>query len=119
MSTACFDFGNTRLKAAVFSENKLSEVCVFTQENLAAQIKSFLSARKIENSILSSVIDHSAEVESVLAAGTRYHKLSASSILPFTIPVGKPETVGADRLAIAAAAVDLYPRQNTLVIALG
>jgi type III pantothenate kinase len=33
--------------------------------------------------------------------------------------VGKPETVGTDRLAIAAAVVDLFPHQNNLVIALG
>ena len=46
-------------------------------------------------------------------------KLSSESKLPFTIPVGKPETVGTDRLAIAAAAVALFPKNNNLVIALG
>ena len=39
--------------------------------------------------------------------------------LPFTTPVGKPESIGADRLALAAAAVTLYPRKHNLVIALG
>jgi type III pantothenate kinase len=45
--------------------------------------------------------------------------LNNRSSLPFTIPVGKPETVGADRLAIAAACVFLFPKQNNLVIGLG
>ena len=44
---------------------------------------------------------------------------AAHSRLPFTTPVGKPETIGADRLALCAAAVLLYPGQNNLVIGLG
>ena len=55
----------------------------------------------------------------MLQKETSFHKLSNISKLPFTIPVGKPETVGADSLAIAAAAVDLFPGQNNLAIALG
>ena len=39
--------------------------------------------------------------------------------LNFTSPVGKPETIGADRLALAAAAVHFYPKKNNLIIALG
>ena len=48
-----------------------------------------------------------------------FHKLSNNSNLPFTIPVGKPETVGADRLALCAAATYLFPQKNTLAIGLG
>jgi type III pantothenate kinase len=33
--------------------------------------------------------------------------------------VGKPETIGADRLALAAAAVHFYPNKNNLIIGLG
>jgi type III pantothenate kinase len=64
-------------------------------------------------------VKHNEAIEGVLAQHTRFHKLSNTSQLPFTIPVGKPETVGADRLAIAAAAVHLFPHTNTLAIALG
>jgi type III pantothenate kinase len=39
--------------------------------------------------------------------------------LPITSPVGKPHTIGADRLAMVVAAVDLFPRQHNLVIGLG
>jgi type III pantothenate kinase len=37
----------------------------------------------------------------------------------FTTPVGKPETIGADRLALTAATVHFHPKKNNLVIALG
>jgi len=33
--------------------------------------------------------------------------------------VGKPETIGADRLALCVAAVELFPQKNNLVIGLG
>lgn len=39
--------------------------------------------------------------------------------LPFTTPVGKPETIGADRLAISAYATHFYANQNNLIIAVG
>lgn len=69
--------------------------------------------------ILSSVIDHDPEIEKVLSASTSFHLLNAGSRLPFTTPVGKPETIGADRLALAAAAVHFYPGKNNLAIGLG
>src|SRR4029077_4782248 len=40
-------------------------------------------------------------------------------LLPFTTPVGKPETIGADRLALVAGAVHFYPRRHNLIIGLG
>lgn len=116
--TICLDFGNTRQKIALFEENVLKEVIVLDAEpvdQLNRAIKNF----RPHKSILSSVIDHSPEIEVILKSHTNFHKLSNHSRLPFTIPVGKPETVGADRLAIAAAAVFLFPGKNTLAIGLG
>src|SRR5690242_2973799 len=71
------------------------------------------------HTILSSVIKHNAEIEKVLADKSVFLKLDAKVKLPFTTPVGKPETIGADRLAIAAYASFFYRDQNNLVIALG
>jgi type III pantothenate kinase len=65
------------------------------------------------------VVNHNPELEELLLQNTRFHKLNHQTRLAFTTPVGKPETIGADRLAIAAAAVHYYPHQHTLVIALG
>lgn len=72
-----------------------------------------------QKTILSSVINHNPEIEILLASKTHFHKLSHLSKLPFTTPVGKPETIGADRLALAAAMVHFFPRQHNLVIGMG
>ncbi|HVG41684.1 MAG TPA: type III pantothenate kinase [Chitinophagaceae bacterium] len=118
MTTLCLDFGNTRLKAALFIDNELKEIIVLNDDPVT-DIKNILEHQKPQASILSSVINHDIAIENLLQSNIRFHKLSNTSKLPFTIPVGKPETVGADRLAIAAAAVHLFPAQNNLVIALG
>ena len=82
-------------------------------------IQSLLTTFKPQKSILSSVINHNPEIESLLEKNSVFHKLSHLTRLPFTVPVGKPETMGADRLALAAAAVEFYPGKNNLVIGLG
>ncbi len=116
--TLCFDFGNTRLKCAVFKNGFIDEVIVLhddTNETIQQLLKKYLPAK----SILSSVIDHNVEIENVLASGSVFHKLSASTKLPFTTPVNKPETIGADRIALAAAAVHFYNGINVLMIGMG
>ncbi len=117
-TTICLDFGNTRLKAALFTNDQLSEV-IPLREDVFGHLLQIIKQHQPHFSILSSVINHSPKVEKLLAGKTYFHKLSNLSELPFTIPVGKPETVGADRLAIAAAAVHYYPKKNNLMIALG
>ncbi|MEP6845531.1 MAG: type III pantothenate kinase [Panacibacter sp.] len=117
-TTLCFDFGNTRLKCAVFENGQLKEIAVLDDVSVGS-IQQFIQIHKATHAILSSVIDHPPEIENVLTAKTIFHKLDYSSNLPFTTPVGKPETIGADRLALAAAAVHLYPGRHNLVIGLG
>jgi type III pantothenate kinase len=117
-NTLCFDFGNTRLKCAVFYDKELKEVLALNDDSTST-IENIITQHKPYRSILSSVIDHNTEIEKSLAANTEFHKLSSTSKLPFTTPVGKPETIGADRLALVAAAVYFYPKQHNLIIGLG
>lgn len=117
-TTLCLDFGNTRLKAALFKDHQLQQTIALSQTPIE-HLQEIINVYHPQVSILSSVVDHPAEIETFLQEHTRFHKLTHQSSLPFTIPVGKPETVGADRLAIAAAAVYLFPQQHSLVIALG
>lgn len=117
--TICIDFGNTRQKAALFEGSHQKEVAFFS-EDLESSLQTLLDTWMPSRSILSSVIDHPASIEEVLSEKTGFHLLqAATSKLPFSTPVGKPETIGADRLALCAAAVLLYPGQNNLVIGLG
>jgi type III pantothenate kinase len=116
--TLCLDFGNTRKKAAIFHNKEIKEAFVLDDDSNAS-LQNILDRFKPQKSILSSVINHNAEIETILSAQTKFHKLSHLTKLPFTTPVGKPETIGADRLALAAAAVHYYPKKNNLIIGLG
>jgi type III pantothenate kinase len=116
--TICFDFGNTRLKAAIFENENFSEEIVLPNDETAT-IEKLLADHDPQKTILSSVIEHNAEIENLLSAKTAFHKLSHLTKANFTTPVGKPETIGADRLALSAAAVHFYPGKHNLVVALG
>lgn len=117
-TTLCFDFGNTRLKCAVFIGAELSEV--ITLENDHSQtISELIRVYQPGKALLSSVIHHNPQMEKMLTDACLFHKLDHQSKLPVTTPVGKPETIGADRLAMVVAANAAYPEQHNLVIGLG
>jgi type III pantothenate kinase len=116
--TFCFDFGNTRKKLAVFHDSSIKESIVLADDSKET-ITELIEKYGPKKSILSSVINHNPEMEELLLSRTKFHKLNHNTKLPFTTPVGKPETIGADRLALAAAAVHYHPGKNNLVIGLG
>ena len=116
--TLCFDFGNTRLKCGVFDGPVIREVITLENDRddtIAALIKTYKPAK----SLLSSVIDHNPAMETMLSMSSKFHNLDHHSKIPVTTPVGKPETIGADRLALVVAASDMFQGNNNLVIGLG
>ncbi len=117
-TTLCLDFGNTRQKAAIFIGGDLSES--FDLDGTAPEdVSSILDRYNPQKSILSSVISHDGAIENLLNERTSFHKLTNTTKLNFQSPVAKPETIGADRLALAAAAVHYFPGMNNLIIGLG
>jgi type III pantothenate kinase len=118
MTTLCLDFGNTRLKAAVFIKDEIKEE-LFLQDDKEETILLLLQKYQPARSILSSVINHNEAIEVLLKTKTLFHKISHLTSINFTTPVGKPDTIGADRLALMSAAVHFYPGKNNLVIGLG
>ncbi len=116
--TICFDFGNTRLKYALFEDGVFQKLEILESGTVAA-IETVINQYQPEKTILSSVIKHDPAIEEYLGAHSFFHKLSHNSKLPVTTPVGKPETIGADRLGLVAAAVHLFPSMHNLVIGLG
>ncbi|MEI6947456.1 type III pantothenate kinase [Paraflavisolibacter sp. H34] len=116
--TLCLDFGNTRLKGAVFYGDRLEQTILFPEEVLPA-LEEVLQQYRPARSILASVVDHPAEVERLLSGSTQFHKLTHESKLPFRLGVSKPQSTGTDRLALVAAAVQLFPGQHNLAIGLG
>jgi type III pantothenate kinase len=118
MTTLCLDFGNTRLKAAIFLNDTFQEELLLQNDSVDA-IDAIIKKYNPQKSILSSVINHNPQMEALLSDATAFHKLSHQTKLNFTTPVTKPDTIGADRLALCAAAVHFYPHKNNLVIGLG
>ncbi len=116
--TCCFDFGNTRKKVAVFHDAEMKEAFPLPDEPVET-IQSLIRKYQPAKAILSSVIDHDPAIEQLLAVNTKFHKLNHLTKLAFTTPVGKPQDIGADRLALSAAAVHGFPMSNNLVIGLG
>ncbi len=116
--TLCVDLGNTRMKAAVFSDGVLVERAVLERDGVDS-VRKLLAEHRPTRSILSSVIHHAPEMETLLKEHTDFHLLSHRSVLNFTVPVGKPEEMGADRIALAAAMVHFYPGKHNLVVGLG
>jgi type III pantothenate kinase len=117
-TTLCLDFGNTRLKAALF-ENDVFSAELELADDSNDTIEKLIEQYRPQKSILSSVINHNPAIETLLSELTCFHKLSHLTKANFTTPVGKPESIGADRLALVAAAVHYFPRKNNLVVGLG
>lgn len=117
-TTICFDFGNTRLKAAIFKNNSLFAMRVL-EDTMESTMLALLAEFNPNKTLLSSVIHHDPSIEKLLADKSHFHLLGPDSKLNFTTPVGKPATIGADRLGLVAAAVNLYPNEHNLVISLG
>lgn len=118
MITVCFDFGNTRLKYAVFNGRELQYEQVLPDDEPSTIVK-LMEDISPQKTILSSVIAHNKAIEKVMADHSRFHLLSNTTALPFSTPVTKPETIGADRLALCAAAVAFFPGKHNLVVGLG
>jgi len=117
-TTLCFDFGNTRMKCAVFTNGEFTGEHVLENDN-EDTIRTLIGQYHPDKSILSSVIQHNPAMETTLSQYTKFHRLGHTSRLPVTTPVGKPETIGADRLALVVSAAHLFPSKNNLVIGLG
>lgn len=116
--TLCLDFGNTRLKWAIFSEGKIIHSGVFGND-LLEELQVCLETYRPDKSILSSVVDHPQRLVDILRSQTYFHNLDHLSRVPITTPVGKPETIGSDRLALVVAAAHYFKERNNLVIGLG
>lgn len=117
-TTLCFDFGNSRLKAAVFTNGKLV-IDFILKDGCLDEMKSLINKYQPTKSILASVIDHDLSIESLLTEHTQFHKVCINSKLNFSTAVSKPDTIGADRLALLAAAADQFPNNNNLIIGMG
>lgn len=114
------DVGNTRIKAAVFEGYTLLESFVFEKKELEKKIKKILKKfQKTAYLVVSSVGDIEKESFLVFETMLKVHFVSNKDLFPFTNNYATPETLGVDRMVLAAGATLLYPNQNRLIIDAG
>jgi len=119
MEAICIDFGNTICKAACFTDGELNVVNFFTHQNALTELEKMIAQWRPLHSIISSVLKNDDAILQLLHKQTTCIELHHTTPLPFTMQYQTPETLGKDRLALVARAVEEFPKQNTLVIACG
>lgn len=113
------DVGNTRVKAAVYEEDTLCEIVVFSKNKFLSEIKKIIKNYKISNAIISSVALISSKKIEKLQKLVPLLQVSAQLKMPFKNLYATPHTLGVDRIALTFAAAMKYPTQNVLIIDAG
>jgi type III pantothenate kinase len=111
------DFGNTRIKIAVFAGNELIEKKIVSSNEALNTVLQQLSG--IKNCIVGSVIGSQELIFQQLQ--TKYNTIlfTASTPVPLKNLYQSVLTLGSDRLAAAVGAYHFYPNQNALTIDAG
>ncbi len=114
------DVGNSRIKVAVFEHNKQVDFFIFeTNEALKNFENIFQKYPNLQKIILSSVGKLEKEVVDFIQNRFPTEIIDHKSKFPFTNLYATPETLGIDRMVLAAGATLMYPNQNRLIIDAG
>lgn len=113
------DIGNTRVKAAVFKEDKLLELVVFDKRKIISEIKKIIKKKSISHVILSNVASISSKKIVQIEKMASVMVVSSNLKIPFINLYKTPKTLGVDRIALVAAAVKQFANKNVLVIDAG
>lgn len=111
------DFGNTRIKAALFNEGALVKTSTFNSEaSLTAQMADF---GPINHCIIGSVTGAHENIARSLSKLFPVTIFTPQSRIPLTNLYSSALTLGSDRLAASVGAYTLSPNQNVLTIDAG
>ncbi|MEG9327894.1 type III pantothenate kinase [Salinimicrobium catena] len=114
------DVGNTLSKVAVFQQNELTEKFTVEKPDLSKKIENIFSRHPdLDGVIISKVSQAEFSLPQNLQKKTPVINLHAETLLPFENLYATPQTLGADRKALVAAAVKEYPGKSVLVIDAG
>lgn len=114
------DVGNSRIKIAVFEHNKQLDFFIFeTNEALKNFENIFRKYSNLQKIILSSVGKLDEKVVDFIQNRFPTEIIDHKSKFPFTNLYATPETLGIDRMVLAAGATLMYPNQNRLIIDAG
>ncbi len=110
------DFGNTRIKAALFSTS-LVELKVFQSVSELLSDTNFIA--KAGDCIVASVTNTHEEFVAELEKKIPVLLFSSSTPLPITNAYKSQQTLGSDRIAASVGGFTLFPNKNVLTIDAG
>ena len=114
------DAGNTAVKLAVFDQDQLIHQEIRPYKQVLNELeKLFIAYPGISHTLLSAVGPWEFTPEQWLPDNCTLFVLDANTKLPFQLQYDTPETLGKDRIALAAAARFAYPGKDALVIDAG
>ena len=113
------DAGNTATKLGVFDKDELIFRAKFESSDLDEVLPSVFSNYSISDAIVSSVSALRKQEIDILKEKCNVFWLSAETPVPFVNLYETPHTLGVDRIALTAAAVSDFPKNNVLVIDAG
>jgi type III pantothenate kinase len=113
------DIGNTNIKLAVFKDETLLRSEIVNFNNFTDLLIQFIDAYDIKKSILSTVGGQFDGIEVFLEYCFYHINLSSKTKLPITINYETPDTLGADRIALAVEAHAHSNGLDSLVIDMG
>ena len=114
------DIGNTRTKGAVF-EYDAPVVQFFTgEQDWQKKVSEILETYpKIADMVVASVGKTQKDTLEIFGERVRIHFITHENRFPFVNKYSTPNTLGVDRMVLAAGSVLAYPKQNRLVIDAG
>jgi type III pantothenate kinase len=114
------DVGNTQIKTAVFEQNTLVQKEITSYSDWKNEVKNTLkNFSKIDTIVVASVGKLQKEDFLDLSESVKLHFISKESKFPFQNLYSTPNTLGIDRMVLAAGAVLQFPNKNRLVIDAG
>ena len=113
------DVGNSSVKSAIFDGNTLKYSTSSSYEQAEIVLRNLLEDYKPKQAIVSNVGPDLNDVLTVLKKELTLLELNRHTNMPFDNNYGTPDTLGVDRLALAAAACSQYPKKDVLIIDTG
>lgn len=113
------DIGNTRAKLALFKDEELFHIEIVTHDDFLLSVLKLIKKHDVKRGIISSVIFLEKDEIAEISEKIQLIELNSELKLPFINNYGTPKTLGVDRMALVAAAVNEFPNKNVLVIDAG
>ena len=115
------DIGNTSIKLAVFNQkNQMMSLLKVDSKNIFEKLQALIQKFTLNYAMISKVGNPIPELNDFLKTNQiSVWELSPKLKLPFDMAYQSPDTIGADRLGLAAGAVLKQSHRNQLIIDAG